>query len=653
MSAPEKVITDGIKSRSKHFMSENGNGKLRLYNAFPRNYKSMKEATTDLERIGQLGFNSIWINPINDNVATSTVKRLNLETLESQDVKSSLYAGSNFDRLNHNLFPDLASPEDTHRSGDPAESSKVERDMLSAYTTTARKNGMQPIFDLVLNHVGIDSPLVKGECPYFVKKGINTTRWFKGKDSSWDDVSLFDYSDEAIRNEIIREFWFPLTKKYIDDFGFGGIRVDFAGGREGTKEVEKAVCGYIRELMATKDELPIIFAELLPPGDKLDKNIRELRELYTHVTNSTLWNVDAEEIGKKRQSTHLTLDSNPIPLPGGTVGFASSHDHGPNVRNTFQEIVNQIIQGNEVYKALFSKPKKSQDEKEECKKILEGIITHKVEELVDGEKMAACLLEQRKRLAICALVSDGGFYLLSGDEFSKKRPASIFEDPTGNPVYDDARNFDEAKEQKSLHHTKLIQQLNATVADQPRSTLFHWAQVIDLPAPYTNVVAVINYNGQGYEDPNPILSIVNLQDDTTVELTDDLIQQIAVANSQQKNTHESYIQVFNCSIQLIGEFNTTKYDKNKLRSFNQSDLSEATISKDASTWEISSSHGKIQSIRSRLEDIPANLGNSPDSGVSSPIDQFIQTKAEIQAIKRSTAEPPVKDDEGNGPPGLS
>ncbi|WP_010598079.1 hypothetical protein, partial [Rickettsiella massiliensis] len=49
---------------NKHFMSENGNGKLRLYHLFPRNYALMADVIADLDRIGQLGFNAIWISPL-------------------------------------------------------------------------------------------------------------------------------------------------------------------------------------------------------------------------------------------------------------------------------------------------------------------------------------------------------------------------------------------------------------------------------------------------------------------------------------------------------------------------------------------------------------------------------------------------------------
>ncbi len=45
-------------------MSENGNGKLRLYHLFPRNYALMTDVIADLDRIGQLGFNAIWISPL-------------------------------------------------------------------------------------------------------------------------------------------------------------------------------------------------------------------------------------------------------------------------------------------------------------------------------------------------------------------------------------------------------------------------------------------------------------------------------------------------------------------------------------------------------------------------------------------------------------
>jgi len=546
------------KGEADHFMTTKGNGKLMLYNAFPRNYSTMAEATADLDRIRLLGFNAVWINPL---TATSdfTVSRFNIIRLEEQRVQGSLYAASDFSQLNSRMFPDLANSEHEPlpATGNPGESSEHEKKMLSAYTDKARENGMQPIFDLVLNHVACDSPLVRGECPYFKRTRIDTRTWFQDNDPDWDDVILFNYADPSIRSEIIRELWFPYITKYINDFGFGGIRMDFAGGRPEVELVERAVCDEIKRLVAAKGEEAIIFAELLPPEKVLLRNIRDLRELYTYVTNATF--LDPENSGPERklkqQVTHLKLgqdDVSRLHPGGGTVGFASSHDEGPNIRNSLKEIAAATIQADPLKKPLFDSASKKQK-----KKMLEQSITELVDvALKDKEKMADVHLEQGRRLALCALLSDGGFYLLGGDEYGRITPASVFIDEMGRPMYDDTTMFNEAKK-SPFHHDALIKNLNAALADMPRSTFPHWSQSLHLPKPHDKLVVVMNYNGDGFSDPSPVLSIVNLSN-SIVKVSDDLIRQIAEESMNQNQAGEQVYQaILRAKIQLIGHFETT------------------------------------------------------------------------------------------------
>lgn len=536
-----------------HFMSLHGNGKLKLYNAFPRNYSTMAEATADLDRIGDLGFNVVWINPLN---ATSKgiVKRFNHLTGEDQEVRGSLYAGAHFDRLNYELFPDLDDRTEKPLTGNPAEYTDTEKRKLVAYTDKARENRLQPIFDLVLNHVALDSPLVTGECTHFKNKGIDTSKWFLTKDTKWDDVCLFNYDDPVIREEIIQEFWLPYLRKYINEFGFDGVRIDFAGGRFGVKEVEKVLCDEIRTLVAKKGEQPVIFAELLPPAKKLEKNARELRELYTHVTNKTLLDPENsdEDIKIKQQTTHLMLDGRPNPFPvGGTVGFAASHDKGSNARNSLEASVG--VQAAHTEDAL--EPDMPEQLGMAAGDLVERAITMQLEmAATDSTTMTTCLLEQRKRLAICALVSDGGFYLLAGDEFGKLTPASVFVNTEGKSVYDDERTFNEAKQQSKFHHIMLIKNLNAAISEMPRATYPHWAQTLHLPHPYNQLVVVMNYNGEDFSDPKPVLSIVNLSEQS-IKLTDDLILKIAQQSKlQNKLSEEAFKAVLKSVKQLIGPF---------------------------------------------------------------------------------------------------
>lgn len=544
--------TENALKASKHFMSEEGNGKLRLYHLFPRNYNSMAEATADLDRVGQLGFNAIWISPLSPT-SDLIVKRFNYITAEMQSVKNSLYAAIDFSQLNHNMFPDLTSPKEQVAlvNGNPAHSTPHEREMMQAFTTKARQNGLQPLFDLVLNHVGSGSNLITGTCPYFVAEGIDTKKWFQGQYEKYDDVVLFNYYDPEVRDEIIRMLWIPFITKYINEFGFDGIRMDFAAARIDVREVEKILCQEINRLVAAKGTQPIIYAEVLPPAAKIEEHARNIRGLYSHVTNSALWGVDVteHERGLKQQITHLMPDSNLRSLPGGTIGFAGSHDSGTNARNAVKSAAVIDIHQDDFKRHIFyQSPEKKQAHE------LESAITEQIKLARGSEaKMQECLLVARKRLASCALVSDGGWYLLGGDEFGKQAPASVFLDETGKSLYSDPVFFQEAKQQTKWHHTGLIQDINSAIAAMPRSSFPHWAKVLTLGAPHNHLVIVLNYNGEGFSDPKPFLTIVNVLG-KSVQASDELIDQIAKEAEKTFSTRDAFESVLRSTIQLIGAF---------------------------------------------------------------------------------------------------
>lgn len=165
--------------------SDFGN-RLLIYNAFPRVYRSFGGAIEDFSRISSLGFNAVWLNPLNA-ASEQTVKRVNFETAtspgEKQDVTGSLYATKHYDHLNYSLFPDLQDPETIPHAGNPKDFSKKEAKMMRQYTDTARDLGLSPIFDLVLNHVAIDSPLINGDCEFSKKLlyELKFKKYFKRK----------------------------------------------------------------------------------------------------------------------------------------------------------------------------------------------------------------------------------------------------------------------------------------------------------------------------------------------------------------------------------------------------------------------------------------------------------------------------------------
>ena len=59
----------------------NADGTLLIYNQFPRSYgMDLSKMKDDLERISKMGFNCVWINPIQKASDTAIVRRFNRPT---------------------------------------------------------------------------------------------------------------------------------------------------------------------------------------------------------------------------------------------------------------------------------------------------------------------------------------------------------------------------------------------------------------------------------------------------------------------------------------------------------------------------------------------------------------------------------------------
>ncbi len=508
--------------------------RLVLYNVFPRVYASMREAIGDLQRIGKdgLGFNAVWLNPIN-STSTQSVNRYNFESYEQSGVTGSLYATYDYAQLNHLLFPDLKDPNESklQRNGNPSFASDTEKALLFEYTETATKNGLVPLFDLVLNHVAKDSLLVSNQSPHFQQLGIDTSKWFKNDIAHhWDDIVPFNYDDPTIRQQIIKHFWLPILTKYVNDFGFKGVRVDFATGL--SPELQRELFPILEELVRNKFKAsPIIFAECLPPKG-LDKIAHDYRELYTHVTNNINWTMasSGHDIGTKQQLTHLDNRGSELKRKGGgTIGFAASHDDGPASWNAMESLVENKIDGDDFLRHLNNV--KKGDKKEHHTFFLR--ITHETltvmlaNAAVTGGDMSALeladrdravemkkmwLQDMKKRLAMAALVSDGGYYLMSGDEFADTTPKSVFANKDGSSIYKESEKFlalklDHEQRKSDVNVSDFVTELNAVVKQLSPAVFPHWSKVIDV---HPDLVVVISYNGAGYTEPE--LTLVNIGD---------------------------------------------------------------------------------------------------------------------------------------------
>lgn len=177
---------------------------LRLYSMIPTVSGSVADWKADLKRIRGMGFNAIHLLPVT-----------------SLDTSQSPYAA-------RNLFDIDASylSQGSHQNG---------LTQLEAYVEEAKTLGIRLCFDLVLNHVGVQSNMARRAPDWIVPDqdqpdGLKRARyWANDGWRNWEDLVLVNYEhpSEAIRSEI----WSYMTDyalfwaKYANDTG-GFVRFD-------------------------------------------------------------------------------------------------------------------------------------------------------------------------------------------------------------------------------------------------------------------------------------------------------------------------------------------------------------------------------------------------------------------------------------------
>lgn len=214
------------------------NGILKLYNQFPRRYTGgLLEMIADLPRIAKIGFNAVWLNPI--QIPGEAYKKDGIS-------KGSLYAMADDELFNDQFFPGINDHQQRVK-------------LVQEYTCTARTLGLIPLFDLVLNHVAKDSPLSEKFQKYLKTAENKPIKGFskaKSKEKEWEDVIPFNYETEENREYIINNLWKSFIDKYIQQYGFAGVRVDAITSIN--TELQNAVFNLLKE----KTD-PVILGELM------------------------------------------------------------------------------------------------------------------------------------------------------------------------------------------------------------------------------------------------------------------------------------------------------------------------------------------------------------------------------------------------------
>lgn len=395
-----------------------------IYNQFPRVWSmDFKEMAAYLPKISSMGFNVVWVNPFFKTSNAVVVNRVDEGKGIPITASNSLYA------MYDPSLIDSESPESSIGDplGDP-ETVEVTNALIKQYTDEARKNNLVPIFDLVLNHVARDSPLVSGSFEHFCKLHVDTKRWFKENSERWDDVSVFNYDTEENRSEIFEHLWRPLIIRAITKFGFEGVRIDY--GTDVNQFVLKRCIDLIRRLKA---DAPIItFGEALIPVEKPKDAVLEACRAtgFTNLTNLAIFLTEPQisdgkekyewflsDLGKKK----LVSSGHPSKFWNGTIGFSGSHDHGTTLQAAVRSSVVQI----EVERYdlnLEGIPREFSDNYKLSEKIIRGKITdEKLKAINSNERLRLA----KERMAIAAFSSDAGWYFMVGDEILStitKRP---------------------------------------------------------------------------------------------------------------------------------------------------------------------------------------------------------------------------------------
>ena len=217
------------------------NGNLRMYNMFPyRCYVpgkfGIEGMTSYISEVAAMNYNAIWLNPLQ---ITGTLKFRHPDG--KSEASGSLYAMTDDKILNPLIFPVL---EENIKSEE--EQQRFREAQLKTWTREVRKYEMIPLFDLVLNHIDIDAG---ANCSLKLKlqqagdkRHLNLL--LPATNTRWPDIQEIDYYKNNLPHgkrglnaepkdldfrkidALFEALWEPLIRRYIQDYGFMGIRID-------------------------------------------------------------------------------------------------------------------------------------------------------------------------------------------------------------------------------------------------------------------------------------------------------------------------------------------------------------------------------------------------------------------------------------------
>lgn len=255
---------------------------VRIYNLFPRLAGNFTQWQAHILRAKQMGFNWIYINPI-----------------QYPGFSGSLYAVKEHYKIN----PDFI---DTASLSEPME-------QLKDFLTFCHEHHMYVMMDLVINHTAIDSPLTKTHKSWYKLNEDNEIVRPGAKDENgnwieWGDLAEIDNENSEERPELWN-FWLEMVIFYLN-VGFRGFRCDAA------YKVPCELWQYlIRRAKETRPNV-MFFAETL--GCQVEDVVKLAQAGFDYSFNSAKWwDFESEWcIKQNNQTARFTK----------TIAFPESHD---------------------------------------------------------------------------------------------------------------------------------------------------------------------------------------------------------------------------------------------------------------------------------------------------------------------------------------
>jgi starch synthase (maltosyl-transferring) len=254
---------------------------MRIYNLFPLLAGHLPDWTPHLERAADMGFNWIYVNPI-----------------QKSGRSGSLYSIYDYFTIDRRFF----------QPGQHLTPDEQVREM----TANAGKLGLKACTDLVINHCAVDSPLILQHPEWLLREGnrvINPSCTEEdGSRTVWRDLAQFDHQGTSDPDGLF-DYCYRIIE-YLVGLGFKGLRCDAA------YQLPSRIWRHLIE--RTKAEHPdvIFMAETLGCGPGQTRDTASAG--FDYIFNSSKW-WDFSSPWLLEQY-ELTRDITP------SISFPESHD---------------------------------------------------------------------------------------------------------------------------------------------------------------------------------------------------------------------------------------------------------------------------------------------------------------------------------------